>query len=83
MALARALVKQPRLLLADEPTSQLDGETGSSILELLREVALSGTAVLVASHDERFAEIADQQTSLEDGRILEAAVGWLAVRAGR
>ncbi len=50
MALARALAKQPRLVLADEPTSQLDAESSRSIATLIRELALSGTAVLVATH---------------------------------
>lgn len=73
VALARALVKQPRLLLADEPTSQLDGETGELTMNLLREAALSGVAVLIATHDERFSEIADTVLELQDGRVLEPA----------
>ena len=75
VALARALVKQPRLLLADEPTSQLDGETGELTMSLLREAALSGIGVLIATHDERFSEVADKVLELEDGRVLEPATG--------
>jgi putative ABC transport system ATP-binding protein len=69
VALARALVKSPALLLADEPTSQLDAETSRSVVELLKEVSAGGTTVLVATHDEALEEVADSVARLEDGRI--------------
>ncbi len=72
LALARALVKRPRLMLADEPTSQLDAETSRLVAELVREVALSGTAVLVATHDPALREFADRVVEIEDGRVAEA-----------
>jgi putative ABC transport system ATP-binding protein len=70
VALARAIVKEPLLLLADEPTSQLDTETARSMMRFIREVAESGTTVLVATHDETVREYADQLIHLEDGRIV-------------
>jgi len=70
VALARAMVKAPAVLLADEPTGQLDSETGVSIFQLLREVAAAGTAVLMATHDEVLARGADRILTLVDG-VLE------------
>jgi putative ABC transport system ATP-binding protein len=69
VALARALVKSPALLLADEPTSQLDAETSRSVIQLIKEVSLEGTTVVVATHDEALEEVADSVARLEDGRI--------------
>jgi putative ABC transport system ATP-binding protein len=69
VALARALVKNPDLLLADEPTGQLDSETARSVMGLLRTVAQDGATILVATHDEAFAEIADRVLTIEDGRV--------------
>lgn len=73
VAFARALVKRPLLMLADEPTSQLDAETGAAMAELIRQVALSGTAVLVATHDEALAQFADRVALIDDGRIVVGA----------
>jgi len=67
VAVARALIKAPHLLLADEPTAQLDTETSRSIIALLREAADSGTAILFATHDESAAELADRVVHMEDG----------------
>lgn len=69
VALARALVKNPSLLLADEPTGQLDSETAQSVMGLLRSVTQEGATILVATHDETFAEIADRVLTIEDGRV--------------
>src|SRR5690242_10093976 len=60
VALARALVKAPLLLLADEPTAQLDSETAREITGLIRKAADSGTAVLFATHDRAVTEFADR-----------------------
>jgi putative ABC transport system ATP-binding protein len=68
-ALARALVKQPRLLLADEPTGQLDSETALEVVNLLREAAASGITVLLATHDAALADAADRVLRMEDGRL--------------
>ena len=70
VALARAIVKEPLVLLADEPTSQLDTETARSMMRFIRDVAESGTTVLVATHDETVREYADKLIYLEDGRIV-------------
>lgn len=69
VSLARALAKRPRLLLADEPTSRLDGETGRIVAGLLRHVADSGVAVVVATHDAEMIAIAGRNVVLESGRI--------------
>jgi ABC-type lipoprotein export system ATPase subunit len=69
VALARALAKSPLLLLADEPTAQLDSETAREITTLIRKATGSGTAVLFATHDRAVAEFADRVVQIEDGRI--------------
>ena len=70
VSLARALAKRPRLLLADEPTSRLDGDTGRVVAGLLRRVADSGVAVVVATHDAEMIAIAGRNVVLESGRIV-------------
>jgi putative ABC transport system ATP-binding protein len=72
VAVARALIKAPHLLLADEPTAQLDTETSRSIIALLREAADSGTAILFATHDESATELADRVIHMEDGVLSQA-----------
>lgn len=69
VAIARALVGPRRLLLADEPTGALDSGTGTAILELLRERADRGAAVMMVTHEARFAAWADRTVYLRDGRI--------------
>jgi putative ABC transport system ATP-binding protein len=70
VAIARALAGQPGLLIADEPTSQLDLETGRQIMELLLSVVRSeGITALVATHDEALIDLADKVISLEDGSV--------------
>jgi len=73
VAIARALATKPALLLADEPTGQLDQETGKQIMRLLRAVVRSeGVTALVATHDPALIDIADSVLSLEDGKIAAA-----------
>ncbi|HET6878812.1 MAG TPA: ABC transporter ATP-binding protein [Pirellulales bacterium] len=70
VAIARALVHDPRLLVCDEPTSALDAQTGHTIMELLRSVALeSGRAVVVVTHDSRVFDFGDRIARMEDGRV--------------
>jgi putative ABC transport system ATP-binding protein len=70
VAIARALAVRPELLIADEPTGQLDSETGRQIMRLLRTVvAAEGVTVLVATHDQALHDIADEVFYLEDGRL--------------
>ena len=72
VAIARALATRPRLLLADEPTGQLDAETGKQIMRLLRSVVRSeGVTVLIATHDPTLMEVADSVLQLADGVIAE------------
>jgi peptide/nickel transport system ATP-binding protein len=72
VAIARALVKRPTLILADEPTGQLDSLTGARIIALLREAATrTGVTVVVASHDPNVHEVADWVFELQDGRLVE------------
>lgn len=68
VAIARALVTDPALLVADEPTGELDTTTGHRVLEVLSEVA-TDRAVILASHDEDTLAIADRLINLQDGRI--------------
>lgn len=71
VAIARALVKHPTLILADEPTGQLDSLTGASIIALLKEIAAqTGVTVVVASHDPNVHEAADWIFELKDGRLV-------------
>ena len=70
VAIARALAASPKLLLADEPTGQLDSETAKQIMRLLRTVVQSeGVTALVATHDPDLVSIADTVLELEDGKI--------------
>jgi putative ABC transport system ATP-binding protein len=69
VAVARAIAKRPIAVIADEPTAQLDSETAAGIMELLREVAAAGTAVLMATHDRVAVEYADRVVNMEDGRL--------------
>ena len=71
VAIARALVKRPVLILADEPTGQLDTLTGASIISLLKGItAQTGVTVVVASHDPNVHEAADWLFELQDGRLV-------------
>ena len=70
VAIARALAGSPKLLIADEPTSQLDLETGRQIMRLLLTVVRSeGITALVATHDEALIDLADEVVRLEDGHV--------------
>lgn len=68
VAIARALVTDPVLVIADEPTGELDTDTGATVLDILAEVG-SERAVVIASHDENTARIADRTLRLQDGRL--------------
>jgi putative ABC transport system ATP-binding protein len=75
VAIARALATRPALLLADEPTGQLDQETGKQIMRLLRAVVRSeGVTALVATHDPSLIDIADSVLELADGKIADGKV---------
>jgi putative ABC transport system ATP-binding protein len=72
VALARALANAPAIVLADEPTGNLDTATGRHILELLREIHRArGTTIILVTHDAELAAIADSRLILRDGRVIE------------
>lgn len=76
VAIARAIVHDPTLVVCDEPTSNLDHETGRAVMEALRSVTRSaGRTVIVVTHDPRIFEFADRIARMDDGRITEILVG--------
>jgi ABC-type lipoprotein export system ATPase subunit len=75
VAIARALIHAPRILLADEPTGNLDSATGNSILELLRRISSEqNTTILMATHSAEFASFVDDVVRMRDGRIEDISV---------
>jgi putative ABC transport system ATP-binding protein len=69
-AIARALVGRPALVMADEPTGNLDSASGASLLELLRELHHEGTTIVVITHDLDVAAAMDRRVEIRDGRII-------------
>ena len=65
---------QPSILLADEPTGNLDSKNGEAVMELLRELHREGSTICMVTHDPRFARHADRSVRLFDGRIVEEDV---------
>ncbi len=71
VAIARAMVHEPRLIVCDEPTSALDHETGHTVMELLRNVALQNDrALIIVTHDARIFDFADRIAQMDDGSIV-------------
>jgi putative ABC transport system ATP-binding protein len=71
VAVARALVGDPMILLADEPTGNLDSKNGDSVMDLLRDIHLSGATICMVTHDSRYANHAERTVHLFDGKIIE------------
>ena len=71
VAVARALGGKPSILLADEPTGNLDSKNGDAVMDLLRQLHREGATICMVTHDPRFAKHADRQIHLFDGRIVE------------
>jgi putative ABC transport system ATP-binding protein len=71
VAVARALTGEPLILLADEPTGNLDSANGEAVMELLRELHRAGTTICMVTHDPRFARYASRSVHLFDGRIVD------------
>jgi putative ABC transport system ATP-binding protein len=71
VAIARALANQPRLVLADEPTGELDAGTGAEMIELFGRLNADGTTIVVVTHDEDLARAAKRVIHMRDGRILQ------------
>jgi putative ABC transport system ATP-binding protein len=74
VAVARALVGEPSILLADEPTGNLDSRNGDAVMELLRDLHRNGSTICMVTHDPRFARHADRTVHLFDGRVVDENV---------
>jgi putative ABC transport system ATP-binding protein len=71
VAIARALANKPALLLADEPTGELDARTGGEVIELLARLNADGTTVVVVTHDEKLATAARRVVHMRDGQVVD------------
>ena len=74
VAVARALAGSPSILLADEPTGNLDSRNAEAVMDLLRDLHREGATICMVTHDPRFARHADRQIHLFDGRVVEESV---------
>ena len=74
VAVARAVGGEPAILLADEPTGNLDSTNGEAVMELLRDLHRNGATICMVTHDPRYAEHADRTVQLFDGRVVEEQV---------
>src|SRR5690242_21513994 len=70
VAVARALGGHPSILLADEPTGNLDSKNGEAVMELLRKLHAQGATICMVTHDARYADFAERRVQIFDGRIL-------------
>jgi putative ABC transport system ATP-binding protein len=70
VAVARALAGSPSILLADEPTGNLDSKNGEAVMELLRKLHAEGATICMVTHDARYADFAERRVQIFDGRIL-------------
>jgi len=75
VAVARALVGSPSILLADEPTGNLDSKNSEAVVDLLRQLHREGATICMVTHDPRYASITDRTIHLFDGRIVEETLG--------
>ena len=71
VAIARALANQPALLLADEPTGELDAKTGAEIISLFQKLNADGTTLVVVTHDEDLASAARRKVHMRDGKVVD------------
>jgi putative ABC transport system ATP-binding protein len=78
VAVARAVAGQPLILLADEPTGNLDSSNGEQVMELLRDLHRAGATICMVTHDPRYARHADRAVHLFDGRVVEDTTPELA-----
>jgi putative ABC transport system ATP-binding protein len=72
VAVARAVAGDPAILLADEPTGNLDSKNGEAVMDLLRELNGNGSTTCMVTHDSRYARHADREVNLFDGKVVEA-----------
>ncbi|MBA2245035.1 MAG: ABC transporter ATP-binding protein [Gemmatimonadetes bacterium] len=75
VAVARAIAGKPSVLLADEPTGNLDSTNGEAVMDLLRELHAAGSTIVMVTHDPRYEEYADRSIHLFDGQIVEDVSG--------
>ena len=75
VAVARAVAGQPSILLADEPTGNLDSVNGEAVMNLLQELHRGGATICMVTHDQRYARHADREIHLFDGRVVEESIG--------
>ena len=73
VAVARAVAGDPSILLADEPTGNLDSKNGEAVMELLQELHRNGSTICMVTHDARYAQHADREVALFDGKVVEEA----------
>ena len=73
MGIVRAVVARPELVLADEPTGNLDSRTGQSIVQLLHELRATGTTIVVITHDRELAAALPRQIGVRDGQLEDVA----------
>jgi len=71
VAVARALVGEPSILLADEPTGNLDSANGEAVIEILRTLHRNGATICMVTHDPRYSQYADRTVRIFDGRVVE------------
>jgi putative ABC transport system ATP-binding protein len=81
VAVARAVAGQPSILLADEPTGNLDSVNGEAVMKLLQELHRGGATICMVTHDQRYARHADREIHLFDGRVVQEAASEAAVVA--
>jgi putative ABC transport system ATP-binding protein len=74
VAVARALAGKPSILLADEPTGNLDSKNGEAVMQVLRELHREGATICMVTHDARFARHADRTIHMFDGRVVEESI---------
>jgi putative ABC transport system ATP-binding protein len=79
VAVARALVGEPAILLADEPTGNLDSRNGEAVMDLLKELHSTGSTICMVTHDPRFAAHADRTVHLFDGKVVDEPVEVMAM----
>jgi putative ABC transport system ATP-binding protein len=70
VAVARAIVGRPLILLADEPTGNLDSKNGNAVMDLMRELHDEGATICMVTHDPRYADVADRSVHLFDGQVV-------------
>lgn len=80
VAIARALAGEPRFLLADEPTGNLDSQMASSVMDLLRDINAKGTTIIMVTHDANLAKQAKRNIFVRDGKVSELTVSPLAAK---